>query len=79
MDRDRERLVLDLDTAQPGETPLEVILDAIGAVNRATPGATGPVQGTDLANTANEISSFVLDPQRGLEQFYAIVRNGTVH
>jgi len=64
---------------QPTETPLEVFLDAIADVNRVSPGTTGPIQGTDLANAANELSEFFLDPQRGLEQYYAIVRNGTVH
>lgn len=61
----------------PTETPLEFILDAIGDVNRQQPGAAGPVVGADLGNTANELSEFFLDPTRGLEQFYAIVRNGT--
>jgi hypothetical protein len=61
------------------ETPLEVILDAIGDVNKQAPGAPGPVGARDLANAANELSEFFLDPQRGLEQFYAIVRNGTAH
>jgi hypothetical protein len=28
---------------------------------------------------ANELSEFLLDDQRGLEQFYQIVRNGTEH
>jgi hypothetical protein len=35
------------------------------------------VKAPDLGNTANELSEFLLDPERGLEQFYAIVRNGT--
>lgn len=61
------------------ETSLEVVLDAIGDVNKQTPGTPGPVGARDLANTANELSEFFLDPQRGLEQFYAIVRNGTVN
>jgi hypothetical protein len=61
----------------PTETPLEVILDTIGDVNKQQPGSASPVAGPDLANTANELSEFFLDPQRGLEQFYAIVRNGT--
>jgi hypothetical protein len=64
---------------QPTETPLEVFLDAIADVNRVSPGTPGPMQGTDLANAANELSEFFLDPQRGLEQYYAVVRNGTVH
>ena len=61
----------------PTETPLEFILDAIGDVNRQVPGTPGPVAKLDLANTASELSEFFLDPTRGLEQFYAIVRNGT--
>ncbi|MGD0526122.1 MAG: hypothetical protein ABSE49_13305, partial [Polyangiaceae bacterium] len=62
---------------QPTETPLEVIVDTIADVNRASPGATTKLQGPDYANMANELSEFLLDQQRGLEQFYAIVRNGT--
>jgi len=61
----------------PTETPLEFILDTIGDVNRQVPGTPGPVAAADLGNTANELSEFFLDPTRGLEQFYAIVRNGT--
>jgi hypothetical protein len=66
-------------TGAPTETPLEVILDAVGDVNRAAPGAATPMSGPDLANVSNELSEFLLDDTRGLEQFYAIVRNGTVH
>ncbi len=64
-------------SGNPSETPLEVILDTIGDVNRQVPGTPGPVVAADLGNTANELSEFFLDPTRGLEQFYAIVRNGT--
>jgi hypothetical protein len=64
---------------QPTETPLEVIIDTIADVNRAAPGAMTKLQGTDYANMANELSEFLLDDQRGLEQFYQIVRNGTEH
>lgn len=64
-------------TGALGETPLEVILDTIADVNRMKPGDAAPMQSADLGNTAHELSEFFLDPQRGLEQFYAIVRNGT--
>jgi hypothetical protein len=64
---------------QVSETPLEVILDAVGDVNRASPGAVTVMTGPDLANVSNELSEFLLDDTRGLEQFYAIVRNGTVN
>ena len=46
----------------PSETPLEVILDTIGDVNRQAPGTPGPVAAADLGNTANELSEFFLDP-----------------
>jgi hypothetical protein len=61
------------------ETPLEIIVDTIADVNRAAPGASTKLLGADYANMGNELSEFLLDPQRGLEQFYQIVRNGTEH
>jgi hypothetical protein len=64
---------------QPSETPLEVILDAISDVNRAAPGDTAKLDAQDYANAANELSEFLLDGQRGMEQFYEIVRQGIVH
>jgi hypothetical protein len=60
-----------------GETPLEVILDAIADVNRAAPGAGGKLAPTDYASIGAELSSFLTDDQRGLEQLYAIIRQGT--
>lgn len=56
-------------------TPVEVVLDAIGDVNRARPDETGPLSQGDYASVADEVSRFLLDPQRGLEQFYAICEN----
>lgn len=64
---------------KPSETPLEVILDAISDVNRASPGSPEKLKGTDYANAAHEISEFLIDEQRGLEQFYEIVRQGIVN
>ncbi len=62
----------------PGETPLEVIVDTIADVNRASPSnTTDPLQSADYGNISNEVSGFLTDPERGLEQFYAIVRNAT--
>jgi hypothetical protein len=65
-------------TGNPTQTPLDVILDTIADVNRASPGQTTKLDGSDYGNISNEVSEFLLDPQRGLEQFYAIVRKGTV-
>jgi hypothetical protein len=63
----------------PGETPLEVILDTIADVNRAAPGAPAKLGAPDYENMASELSAFLLDGTRGLEQFYQVVRNGTAH
>ena len=65
-------------TGNPTQTPLDVVLDTISDVNRASPGQGTKLTGSDYGNIANEVSEFLLDPQRGLEQFYAIVRKGTV-
>ena len=59
------------------ETPLETILDAISDVNRLSPGSPSALRAGDFGNMASELSQFLLDPDRGLEQFYAIVRAGT--
>jgi hypothetical protein len=63
-----------------GETPLEVIVDTIADVNRAADSTSPEVlRASDYANVTSELEDFLLDPQRGLEQFYAIVRQGTEH
>ena len=62
-----------------GQAPLQTIMDAIGDINRADPSQqTSAFQATDYANISDNVSSFLLDPTNGLEQFYAIVKNGTV-
>ena len=64
---------------KPTETPLEVILDTIADVNRATPASADKLQGADYANIADNVSDFLLNKERGLEQFYEIVRLGTAN
>lgn len=61
------------------ETPLEVIVDTVADVNRAGDSIVSDVllQPSDYENISNEIVEFALDPERGLEQFYAVVREGT--
>ncbi len=66
-------------SGQPNQAPLQTIMDVIGDVNRSDPTQTGKFAGTDYATISNEVSDFMLNPTNGLEQFYAIVRNGTVH
>jgi hypothetical protein len=67
----------DATTGQQTETPLELFMDVVADVNRADPGSADKLQGFDYASITDEVQSFLLDPQRGMEQFYAIVRNGT--
>jgi hypothetical protein len=62
---------------QPSETPLEVFMDVAADVNRVDPATSTKLTGGDYASIANEVGSFLSDPQRGMEQFYAIVKNGT--
>ena len=42
------------------------------------PETVGPMAAADYASVSVEVASFLLDEQRGLEQFYAIVHNGVV-
>lgn len=56
-------------------TPVEAIFDAIDDVNRALPDETGPLDREDYASVADEVSQFLLDKERGLEQLYAVVKN----
>ena len=57
--------------------PLDVLMDAIADVNRADPSQTTKLAGADYGNIANEMSVFCLDSTRGLEQFYAVIKQVT--
>jgi hypothetical protein len=58
-------------------TPLEVISDVIADVNRAAPEKTTKLDGADYGSIADEMSSFLLDRSRGLEQMYAVIKQAT--
>lgn len=62
-----------------GQTPLEVIIDVIADVNRVDP--TLPYEGTlakdDYEFVAENVVDFLTNKERGLEQFYEVIRNGT--
>jgi len=55
------------------------LLDAIADINRANPSpATTPrLDEPDYAFMAKEVNNFLSNKERGLEQFYEIVRKGT--
>lgn len=62
-----------------GQTPLEVIIDVIADVNRVDP--TQPYEGTlakeDYAAVSENVVDFLTNKERGLEQFYEVIRQGT--
>lgn len=62
-----------------GQTPLEVIMDVIADVNRVDP--SQPYEGTlakeDYASVGENVVDFLTNKERGLEQFYEVIRQGT--
>jgi len=60
------------------QTPLEVFLDVIADVNRVAPEQTGKLRPNDYASIFHEVADFMLSPEHGLEQFYEVVRQGTL-
>lgn len=66
------------DGPQKGKTPLEVVMDTVAEVNRLDP--TRPQEeklaNGDYKNISDNVSDFLLNKERGLEQFYEVVRNG---
>jgi hypothetical protein len=67
------------DPTKPGETPLEVIIDIIADVNRAAPDQPDvKLDATDYQSISDNVTSFLIDKQRGLEQFYQVIRDGSV-
>ncbi len=62
-----------------GQSPLEVIIDVIADVNRTDP--TQPYEGTlkqsDYASVSENVVDFLANKERGLEQFYEVIRQGT--
>jgi hypothetical protein len=66
-----------LPNGKTGETPLEVMLAVVDDVNRAAPLATAILDGADYESIAANVTDFLTDKQRGMEQFYEVVRLGT--
>jgi hypothetical protein len=61
-----------------GQTPLQVIMDVVGDVNRLLPDKTDKFVPDDYASVTDQVTDFLLNKERGLEQFYEIMRQGTV-
>lgn len=60
------------------QAPLEVMLDVIADVNRVSPEQTDKLHASDYASIFDQVADFMLSAEHGLEQFYEIVRQGTV-
>jgi hypothetical protein len=58
-------------------TPVEVILDTITDVNRSAPQLTTPMRGDDYGSVAANVADFLENKERGIEQFYAVVKTAT--
>ena len=68
-------------TSVNAPAPIEVIIDAIGDVNRAHPEVdfSTKLAATDYASITSEVSSFFEDKASGLEQVYEVIREATVN
>lgn len=59
-------------------TPLDVIIDVISEVNRVSPGeGAARYEEADYTSIADNLIDFLTNKERGIEQFYEIVRQGT--
>jgi hypothetical protein len=56
-------------------TPIEVFIDVVSDIHRAAPMNTSAFEAIDYGSVAGNVREFLVDPTRGLEQFYAIVKN----
>ena len=60
----------------PGkQTPVEVLIDCVTDLHRGDPNLNGDAFAeADYGSIARNVEEFLVDPTRGLEQFYAIVK-----
>ena len=57
------------------ETPLDVITDVIGQVNRTTPGSPDAMSREDLQECFQNAHDFMLDTSHGVERLYQVVQS----
>jgi len=62
-----------------GQAPLEVIIDVIADVNRVDPTQAyeGTLNRSDYGSVSENVVDFLMNRERGLEQFYEVIRQGT--
>jgi len=58
-----------------GITPIEVFVDVVADLHRADPTSTGAFAPVDYGTVSRNMQEFLVDPTRGLEQLYVIVKN----
>jgi hypothetical protein len=59
------------------KTPIEVIMDVIADLNRIDPQRTDRLDVADYGSVTAGVSDFLTSKERGLEQFYEIIWQGT--
>ncbi len=71
-------LILQNAVAIPSEgeeiTPLEVIIDVIAEINRATPNEGGSLMAPDFRAVIGQVTGFIRDEDHGLERLNAVVQ-----
>lgn len=66
------------DQGRQTRTPVEVIMDVIADLERIDPSRTDRLDVADYTSVTAGVSDFLLSKDRGLEQFYEIIRQGTL-
>jgi hypothetical protein len=64
-------------SAIEGQAPIEVFIDSIAEVNRvdASQPAEQPMAADDQRSALTRLSEFLLDPERGLERIYRVIKS----
>ena len=62
---------------RPTRPALQIFLEAISDVHRVNASADGPLEPDDYASVFKNVHELLTDPQSGLEQLYASVKNAT--
>jgi hypothetical protein len=64
---------------KPGQTPLEVIVDVVADVNKSSPDKVQEkLTQEDYRVISDNVQDFLLNKERGMEQFYEVIRQGTI-
>jgi len=67
------------DGKTPGRTPLEVVIAVIAEVNRMAPQKSDEkLSRDDDKNSADNMTDFLSNEERGMEQFYETIKKASV-